>query len=257
MSKNVFLRSAGFFLLFGSVTLASGASHPATLGESAGSVAMQLHYPPKEKEARRQGIVKFYCEVSPAGKAAHISTINGKGQERFATAVEFALRHGRFNPATIDAKPVSVMLGGTVLFTLGTGQPTIAVSLATAENEKVAAMSNYVQPQMLDSDELFRRKIFAIRDKYTLRYGARTAAVVVVHVDAQGNAVSKKIETESPPNGGHGRVLIDVMNQEKFIPAQSNGQAVAGDFELAVDFENMQNPDSAPRTGTLLKDRSY
>jgi hypothetical protein len=80
---------------------------------------------------------------------------------------------------------------------------------------------------------------------------------VVVHVDAQGNAVSKKIATESPANGGHGRLVLDVVDQEKFIPALSNGRPVAGDFELAVDFEHMQNPDSGPRVGTLLKDDGY
>ena len=157
----------------------------------------------------------------------------------------------------MDGKPTEVMIGGTVLFMLANGQPTIAITLATAESDKISAMSNYLQPQMIDSDALFRRKVFALRDKYTLRYGARPGAVVQVHVDAQGKAVSKKIESESPPNGGHGRLLLDVVDQEKFIPAQSNGQPVAGDFELAVDFEHMRNPDSGPRVGTLLKDDGY
>jgi len=160
---------------------------------------MQLHYPPKERAAKTQGAVKFYCEVSSQGKAGHISTLYGKGKARFGTAVEFALRRGRFTPATVDGKPTEVMIGGTVLFMLANGQPTIAITLATAESDKISAMSNYLQPQMIDSDALFRRKVFALRDKYTLRYGARPGAVVQVHVDARGNAVSKKIETESPP----------------------------------------------------------
>lgn len=257
MSKIVFLRFAGFFILVCSSPLAFAASHPAMIGQGPDSVAMQLHYPPKERAARTQGVVKFYCEVSPQGKAGHISTLCGKGGARFGTAVEYALRHGRFTPAAVEGKPTGVMLGGTVLFMLANGQPTIAVTLATAESDKIAALSNYVQPQMIDSDALFRRKIFALRDKYTLRYTAHPGAVVVVHVDAQGNAVSKKIETESPADGGHGRLVLDVVDQEKFIPAQSNGQPVAGDFQLAVDFEHMRNPDSGPRVGTLLKDDGY
>ncbi len=47
------------------------------------------------------------------------------------------------------------------------------------------------------------------------------------------------------------------MDQERFVPAQNNGQAVAGDFEIAVDFEHMRNPDSDPDTGTLLKNDGY
>jgi len=257
MLKNVFLGFIGFFILLASSSLALGANHPATIGQGPDSVAMQLHYPPKERAAKTEGAVKFYCEISPQGKAGHISTLYGKGEGHFGTAVEYALRHGRFTPATVDGKPASVMLGGTVLFMLNGGQPTIAVALATAESDKVASMSNYVQPQMIDSDALFRRKIFGLRDKYTLRSGARPGAVVVVHVDAQGNVLSKKIKTESPPNGGHGRLVIDVVDQEKFIPAMSNGQPVAGDFELTVDFEHLRDPDSGPRVGTLIKDDGY
>jgi TonB family protein len=145
-----------------------------------------------------------------------------------------------------------VVLGGTVLFVLTNGHPTIAITLATAESGKIAAMSNYIQPQMLDTDALFRRKIYGLRDKYTFRSGAHPAAAVRVHIDAQGKVVSKTIVSESPENSGRGRVLLDVMEEEKFIPAQSNGQAVAGDFELAVDFEHMINPDEGARTGTLI-----
>ncbi len=47
---------------------------------------------------------------------------------------------------------------------------------------------------------------------------------------------------------------MDVVDQETFIPAQSNGQPVAGDFELAVDFEHLRNPDSGPDIETLIKE---
>jgi TonB family protein len=252
MQKNVLLSLIVSLLLSGSFS-AYGAMHPATVGQGPDSFAMQLHYPPQEKAAKEQGAVKFYCEVSPEGKPAHITTLYGKGEARFGKALEFALHHGRFNPATVDGKPVTVMLGGSVLFLMSGGQPTIAITLATAENDKIAKMANYQQPQMLDSDALFRRKVFANRDRYNLRYGTHLSAVVVVHVDAQGNLVSKSIASESPPNGGHGRLLLDVMDKEHFIPAQSNGQPIAGDFELAVDFEHMRNPDRGPDIGTLIK----
>jgi Gram-negative bacterial TonB protein C-terminal len=252
MAKAVFLRTIGLLIIF-ETSLALGASHPATVGQGADSVAKQLHYPPKERAAKAQGAVKFYCEVSPAGKLEHISTLYNKGEGHFGNAVEFALRHGRFIPATLNGKPISVMLGGTVLFMLADGQPTIALSLVTAESDRIASMSNYVQPQMIDTDALFRRKIYSRRDKYHLQSGAHPGATVTVRVDAQGRIVTKKIDSETPSNGGRGRLLLDVMNEESFIPAQSNGQPVAGDFQLAVDFEYMRNPDGGPETGTLLK----
>ena len=58
-------------------------------------------------------------------------------------------------------------------------------------------------------------------------------------------------------NGGRGRILLDVVDQERFLPAQSNGQPVAGDFELAVDFEHMRNPDIGPHVGSLIKEDGY
>ncbi|MBA3652036.1 MAG: hypothetical protein H0W66_11300 [Chthoniobacterales bacterium] len=39
-----------------------------------------------------------------------------------------------------------------------------------------------------------------------------------------------------------GRVLLDVMDQERFISAQDNGQPVADDFDIAVDFEHCATP---------------
>lgn len=257
MKINVLLRLTALLFLLPATLFAAGGTHPATIGQGAGSVAMQLHYPPKEKAAKTQGVAKFYCEVSALGKATHITSFYGRKDGRFGTAVEFALHHGLFTPAVVDGKAVTVMLGGTVVFLISNGQPTIAVTLATAETDKIAHMSNYVQPQMIDTDALFRRKIYGLRDKYHLQSGAHPAAIVQVHVDAQGKMVSKKIVSETPANGGRGRVLLDVMDQERFIPAQNNGQPVAGDFDIAVDFEHMRNPDSAPDVGTLLKKEDY
>jgi hypothetical protein len=257
MKTNVLLQLAASFLFLPASLFAASSNHLATIGQGPGSVAMQLHFPPKEKAAKAQGVVKFYCEVAPTGKASHITSYYGPKAGRFGTAVEFALRHGLFTPATLDGKPTTVILGGTVLFLISEGHPTIAVSLATAETEKIAGMTNYMQPQMIDTDALFRRKIYSHRDKYHLQYGAHPAAVVQAHVDAQGKLVSKKIVSEAPANGGRGRLLLDVMDEEHFIPAENNGQPVAGDFEIAVDFEHMRDPDRAPDVGTLLKKDEY
>ncbi|HEY3661946.1 MAG TPA: energy transducer TonB [Chthoniobacterales bacterium] len=257
MKTNVLRWLTGFLFALPVSLLANSATHPAMIGQGPGSVAMQLHYPAKEKAAKSQGVVKFYCEVSPDGKASHITSYYGRKDGRFGTAVEFALRHGLVTPAAVDGRPTSVMLGGTVLFLISEGHPTIALTLATAETDKIAGMSNYVQPQMIDTDALFRRKIYSHRDKYHQQYGAHPAVVVQAHVDANGKLTSKKIVSEAPPNGGRGRLMMDVLDEEHFIPAQNNGQPVAGDFEIAVDFEHMRDPDSGPDVGTLLKKNGY
>ncbi len=117
-----------------------------------------------ELERDAQDVAKFYCEVSAEGKAGHISTLCGKGQDRFAAAVENALRRGRFNPAALDGKPTTGMLGG-ILFVVTNAEPTIELSLATTESDKVASMSNYVQPQTRFRFRLKKKSIDANFEK--------------------------------------------------------------------------------------------
>lgn len=65
MHKIVLVPFMSLVFAFFNSAPAFGATHPATVGQSPDSIAMQLHYPPKEKAAKTQGAVKFYCEVSP------------------------------------------------------------------------------------------------------------------------------------------------------------------------------------------------
>jgi len=217
-------------------------------------LATQLHYPKSAKAAHSQAAIPFYCEIRADGKPDHISTILYQGKREFTDMVDHALRKCHFQPATVDGKPVPVMIGGTVIFMFQGNTPAIVVSLSTADKEKTARMGNYIQPQMIGSDADFRRKVLKNRFDVFLNTGERPSAEVLAHVDAQGNMTSKSITAEAPPKGGWGTLLSKSMEGAKFIPALDNGKPVAGDFNLPLDFRRVHDPDSGPRTGTQLKD---
>lgn len=228
---------------------AGGGFEPAMVG----SVASKLHYPPKEVAAKGQAAVAFQCEVRPDGDVSQIYIRCDRSLSRFGAAVDTALRAGHFQPARLGGKPVNVMVGGTVLFTLDGGKPTIAVSLVTADKEKIVRHQNYLQPQMIEAPE-FRRKVVKYSYEYILHGAKDPGAEVLVHVDTQGNLTGTKLVAESPPNGNWGTLVNKALEGQKFIPAMNNGQIVAGDFELFLDLHTFRNPDEGPRTGTLLKD---
>lgn len=229
-------------------------SQPATIPSGGDSVAAKLHYPPKEAAAKNETGVIFYCEVDTQGKAHHVRSYWNKGCENFRNAVEKALKTGRFAPAQVNGKPTPVILGGTIFFFCKSGGPTVAVAMATAEKEKAAALQNYIQPQLISSDEDLRRKIFNLRFGINFKYSPLLAnAQVSADVDAQGNLVSKRLVAEYPAKGGYGEVLVKALDGAKFIPAMSNGKPVAGKFGFAIDFTRVFNPDGQAPTGSHLK----
>ena len=218
------------------------------------SVASKLHYPPKERTANHQGAVVFNCEVRPDGKASQIVIRCARKLQRFGDAVNTALRAGRFEPAQAGGKPVDVAIGGTVLFTMDSGKPVIAISLVTAEKDKIVGLQNYVQPQMIGGPE-FRRKIFHLSHEYNLLSAKDPGAEVMARVDAQGNLTGTRLVTEMPPHGSWGALLLKAVEGQRFIPAMKNGQFVAGEFNVVLDGVNLRDPDAGPTTGSWIKDK--
>lgn len=233
---------------------AGGGFKPAIIGGRADSVAAKLHYPPKEIAANHQAAVAFNCEVRTDGKPSQIDIRCDRKFSRFGDAVDVALRAGHFEPAQVGGKPVDVAIGGTILFTIDSGKPTIAVSLVTAEKEKIVGRQNYIQPQLIGGPE-FRRRIFKLRHDFVLEYAKNPGAEVLARVDAEGNLAGTKLLTESPPRGGWGPFLLKAMEGQKFIPAMKNGQFVPGEFNFTLNAVNFRDPDREPGTGTWIKDK--
>src|SRR5437867_5415289 len=176
-------------------------SQPAMIGQGADSVAARLHYPNTAKASKTEGAVQFYCEVGADGRTRHLRVLAESSWSALRYAVRNAVQQGRFISARVNGKPTSVVIGATVFFLMPKGQPTILVTMATADKTKAAA------------------------------------------------GVS-----ESKANSGLGAVAIKACEGAKFVPALDNGKPVPGQFNLAVDFAMLVNPDEmAP--GSHLKQR--
>jgi hypothetical protein len=225
---------------------------PAVIGQGAGSVAAELHYPPKQAAAKKEAAITFYCEVGADGKPSHVGIVCAEELAPFRAAADRAFARGRFVPAMVDGKAVPVMLGGTIMFFTRTAQPTIAVVLATADRSKVASLKNYIQPQMIGSSADFRRKVFKARFGIVFQPTPFPRAEVRAQVDAEGNMTSRKLVDENPPNGGYGAVEMKGFEGAKFIPAFDNGKPVAGEYNLPLNFKQLLDPDWGARVGTRL-----
>ena len=213
------------------------------IGQGADSFASNLHYPPEAKAAGKEGAVQFYCEVNSDGHARHARVIGEDAKGPFRAMVQQALLKGRFLPAQFGGHATKVLVGGTVLFVSAQGQPTIVVSLATAEKEKAAGAGNYIQPQMLMSYADLERKCMTWWRSLVTRPSANPAAEALFNVDENGHATGVKVIGESP-GSSLGAVLLKACDGVHFIPAQANGKRLSGQFNLAIDFRMMTDPDA-------------
>lgn len=145
------------------------------------------------------------------------------------------------------------MIGGTVFFLMPKGQPTILVTMATADKNKAAADRSYIQPQMISGFDDIERKLYTWRSLVT-QYSAYPSAEVMCNVDANGNLTGTKIVSESKANSGLGAVAVKACEGAKFISALDNGKRVPGQFNLAIDFAMVVNLDEQAY-GSHLKQR--
>jgi TonB family protein len=240
-------------LLFALIAGTLIAQEPAMIGPGPDSVAARLHYPDSAKKSNTEGAVQFYCEVDSHGRTHHVRAIAESSWSALRANVKTAVQQGRFVPAKVGGRPTTVMIGGTVFYLLGKGQPTILVTMATADKSKAAAGRNYIQPQMLTSFDDIERKLYTWRSLVNTG-SAYPNAEVLCNVDANGNLTGTKILNESTANGGLGAVVQKACEGAKFIPAMDNGKRVAGQFNLAIDFAMVNNPDEQA-FGSHLKQR--
>jgi TonB family protein len=106
---------------------------------------------------------------------------------------------------------------------------------------------------MIMSFDDLERKMYTWRSLVT-QYSAFPSAEVMCSVDGNGNLTSTKIVSESKANSGLGAVAVKACEGAKFIPALDNGKPVPGQFNLAIDFAMLVNPDEmAP--GSHVKQR--
>jgi hypothetical protein len=205
---------------------------PATVGREEGSFANYLHFPKDSAVAAGESAVQFYCDISSDGLVTTRYALIGN-VPAFKAAVQSALDWGHFNPAKVNGKPVPVYLGGTVLFMHQSGQPVILVSLATAERERVGALANYIQPQLVGglADRLYHTDS-------TLMWNRpwSGAAEVLFKISERGEIQSSSVISEIPKDSGLGELIQNMTKDAQWTPAYDNTKAAAGQINLVVNF---------------------
>ena len=210
----------------------TGGTLPAIVNQSPDSFASYVHFPKDPEMASLEGAVQFYCDISEDGTVA-TTLRSGEQSKSLESAVQSALDWGKFQPATIGGKPVPVYLGGTVFFFHQNGQPTIAISLATHDRERVGKLTNYIQPQLIGG---LRQHLEKGERASTINLPAQGAAEVEINVGEHAEVTSTSVLAENPKEIGLGAFLIDAMKDAQFTPAYSDGKPTAGAMNVIANF---------------------
>lgn len=205
---------------------------PASIPRDAASFASQLHYPKDPAVAATESAVQFYCDVSETGAVENTYALLGTGAQ-FKAAVQSALDWGKFKPATVDGKPAPVYLGGTVLFLQQGGKPTIVVSLATYDRERVGKFANYVQPQLLGG---LARRFQSAGINIPSAAEAEGMAEVLVKVDSKGQITDTSMVSEDPKDSQIGTGLELMVKGAQLTPAYSDGKPTEGALNVVAIF---------------------
>ena len=210
----------------------TGSTLPAIISPGPDSFASYVHFPKDPEMASLEGAVQFYCDISEDGKVATTYAVTGD-QKALETAVQSALDWGKFQPATIGGKPVPVYLGGTVLFFHQDGRPTIVISLATYDRDRVGKLTNYVQPQLIGG---LRRRLEEAERASSINLPVKGAAEVVVNVGEHSEITSTSVVAENPKEIGLGDFLIGAIKEAQFTPAYNDGKPAAGAMNIIANF---------------------
>lgn len=205
---------------------------PAIVGQEPGSFASYIHFPKDPVAAKLDVAVQFYCDVGDNG-AVQTTYAVVSNQDVFKAAVQSALDWGKFTPATVDGKPVSVYLGGTVLFVHERGQPVIVVSLATYDRVRVSKLTNYVQPQLIGG---LRHHLENALATAKIDIPTTSVAEILVSVGEHCEIASTSVLTENPKGIGLGNFLLDAIKGGQFTPAYADGKIGAGAINIIANF---------------------
>lgn len=211
----------------------TGPVTPALVKQDANSITRYLHFPKDAADAKLDGAVQFYCDITEEGIVETTHALVSKN-DAFKAAVQTALDWGRFTPATVNGQPVRVYLGGTILFIHQDGKPVIVVSLATHDRDRVGKLANYIQPQLIGG---LRRPLQDAIGSLTQGILVSGQAEVVVNVDAKGAVTGTSGSSENPKGSGLGTLLDGAVKKFQFTPAYENGTPAAGGINVVANFE--------------------
>ena len=212
------------------------ATSPKPVRVSPGALAGQLvtHttpvYPPLAKTNQIEGAVVLKAIISKEGDVENLTVLSGPLELR-ASAID-AVRLWKYKPYLLNGQPTEVDTTITVHYTLGNATPNHAANptedpSSTDSTAPVKLGPGITPPVVLTSVEA-KYTPQALKDKISGK------VLVRLVVDTSGNPTNVRVVRSL--NAGLDEKAVEAIKQYKFNPAVRDGQPVATELSIEVNF---------------------
>jgi len=208
---------------------------PAMIGEGPESLKEKIDYPQSALKAGTNALVTFSCDVEQNGKASRVAIVRATpDSEDFIRVARDALKECRFQPATVDGKPVKVWVTGAIIFRIRDGKPLIHLYLHS-DDETLKTGGNYITAQLIGGWSSFGNRI---RYPYpALKNGTEGEVAVRLDIDSEGNPIRIGVPEATPPDQGFAAAVRRALSTAEFIPAYQDGRPVPSSLLFPILFQ--------------------
>jgi hypothetical protein len=216
---------------------------PTLLGTYRRSLINTINTESLMKRGQGDAVVMFTAEISELGYGYVWETYRGTPNSHLLSKeLMDRTRQAQFEPAVYKHQHVSVILNGTVSFSVVAGKPHLRIFL-NQEEDDLKQGKDFVAPQLAFA--LGNPKFEGIWYPGRVKTGPGVAAVTV-DIDVNGKVQNAILAYEHPPGKGFGAEAVDGLRKAVFIPGFRNGKAVPCRFTYPAIFPSTSR---APKTG--------
>lgn len=149
------------------------------------------------------------------------------GSKALQKAVLQALGRAQFIPAIAHYKKEAIDFRGTVMF-FATQSPHLRV-FSNRDPGDLKRLADFIAPQLIGGSTKWNSEDPQLEAAVKLNKDA--VVVLSLHVNEQGELLSSKVISESPPGFNFGAVVLKSFKTARFIPGFRNGKRVDCTFE--------------------------
>lgn len=232
------VRFLGLILFLGAALSAEGQLRiqfrPAVLGSGSDSLVNRIDSEALLTKGQKDGAVMFCAIVGKGGEATSAWTYRAiPGSQALENEVERRLEDVKFTPPIYNHQPVSVLLYGTVIFSVE-NKPHVRIFL-NQDPEEIKAEHDFVGPQpVIGGDSKFKGLRVPSAEMPVAVTGIANLSLKVA---ADGSLQDLQLEGEEPPLLGFGTMALEDFDGAKFIPAFRDGDPVACETVLPVCYK--------------------
>ena len=206
-------------------------TRPALLGKHRTSLINVIDRNLLMKRGQGDALLMFTCAVDPVGQGYGLQTYRETaGSNELKKHLLDRYQRAVFVPALWRGRPQTVIMFGTVIFSVVQGKPQVVIFLHQ-EEEDLRLGRDFVAPQVAFIPGTRFKGIF-----YPPGVKAAGAVAVAVDVDVTGRVRGSKLIMEHPPGLGFGAQVVGPIRDALFIPGFRDGKPAACRFTLPVVF---------------------